>query len=260
MRILVADETNNEPSDNVKFFLYGGVIFDSESVKKVGDSIRSLRNEFDMGETEKLKFNLRSCPKALTKEQHTEMKNRIIDIATKYKVSVIINCVLHDIAKNKSKNKLVEMTSATVFRRFNQYCKENDAPGLVLADQWPCDNGFGFLESCQQEGIQYKLGEKVSLPMIYGYAQISDNSTTLMSVADIILGAFRYCINERNKTIVNTTLMPKIARLMWYTNENGNRKLRNRGLNISPREIQVQKYKKEYDALIDHIVKYANKS
>lgn len=258
MHLLVADETNTEPSEEVKFFLYGGVIFNSASVVGIGNEIRAIREEYEIQSNEKIKFNLRSCPASLSKEQHTEIKNRIIDIATRHNAAVIINCVLHDIARNKEKNELVEMTSATVFRRFNHYCYENNVPGIVLADQWPCDNGFSFLEACQFGEITFNSGHTIKLPHIYGYAQVSDNSTTLMSVADVVLGAFRYCINNRDKTIVNTSIMPRIARLMWHREEDGTRYLRDRGLNISPREIKVDRYRKEYEALIEHILEYAN--
>lgn len=258
MKLLIADETNNEPNDNIKFFLYGGIVVDSSKVQNISNAIRALRKEYGVSGKEKIKFNLQSCPSSITREQHTEIKNRVLEIAQEFEVSVIINCVLHDIARNKEKHELVAMTSATVFRRFNQFCYESDTPGLVLADRWPTPDGFGFLESCQFEGIEYNGGEKVDLPWVHGYAQVSDNSTTLMSVADIVLGAFRYCINERDKTIVNSNLMPKIARLMWSKKIDGKNDVTYRGLNVSPRDIQVNKYKDEYDSLIDHIIEYAN--
>ena len=258
MRILVSDETNLTPTENIKFFLYGGVIFDSSSVMAIGDAVQEIRSFYSIESHERIKFNIKSCPASVTREQHKAIKNRLIDLATEHNAQVIINCVLHDIARNKTINQLVEMTSKIVFRRFNQYCHENNVPGIVLAHRWPYENGFNFLESCQFGEIRFMSGFTISLPNIHGYAQVSDNSTTLMSVADVVLGAFRYCINNRDKTDVNTELMPRIARLMWYREENGVRKLRDRGLNISPRDVVVDSYRREYESLISHVLDYAN--
>jgi len=259
MRILLADETNNDPNDEIKFFIYGGTIFNSSSVMSIGDSVKELRAKFGLEQTDKIKFNLKSCPKGLSREDHTELKNQIIELAIENNVTLIINCVLHDIAKNKEKSDLQEMTSRTVFRRFNDLCAENKEAGLVLADRWPCENGFQFLEACQHGKITYSSGESVSLPWIHGYAQVSDNSTTLMCVSDVLLGAFRYCINNRDKDIVNRTLMPKVANLLWHdTNQEGQRVIWNKGLSTSPRNITSPTYKKEYDSLTDHIIEYAN--
>lgn len=260
MKILVADETNNDPEKDIKFFIYGGVIFDTDAVKNIGDKINEIRESYNIQCNEKIKFNLKSCPEKLTRAEHTEIKNQIIDLAIENNVELLVNFVLHDIAKNQEKHVLHEMTSSTVFRRFNDFCNINKTPGLVLLDRWACDNGYSFLESCHLEGINYSDGSNMQLPWIYGYAQASDNSTALMSVADILLGALRYCINYRDKTEVNTLLMPKIASLFWHTiNANGERDIWNMGLSTSPRKVAVRKYKDEYDSLCKHIVEYANK-
>jgi hypothetical protein len=258
MRILVADETNLTPSEKIQFFLYGGAIFDPGSIMEIGNKIREIRSQYKIKPHEKIKFNIHSCPQEVTREQHTEIKNKIIELAAEHKVKVIINCVLHQIAKNKEGNELVEMSSATVFRRFNQFCFEQSEPGIVLADRWPFDDGFSFLESCQFGEITYSSGYTIKLPNIYGYAQVSDNSTVLMSVSDVIIGAFRYCINNREKTIVNTKLMPKLGRLLWFKKEHGVLNVKDRGLNTSPRRVIIPKYRREYKNLVTHIVEYAN--
>ncbi|WP_108127316.1 DUF3800 domain-containing protein [Saccharospirillum mangrovi] len=258
MNIFIADETNNEPSEQVKFFIYGGIIVDSTNVRNIVSDVRNLRNELRISDNEKLKFNIRSCPTNLSRTEHTEAKSRILDIAATNNVRVIINCVLHAIARNNSKNELVEMTSATAFRRFNDYCSETHTPGFVMADQWPVDNGFGFLESCINGGISYRGGTTARLPWIHAFSQVSDNSTPLMSVADIVLGSFRWCINNQDKTDVNTALMPRIAGLMWYSGATNNRSILNRGLNFSPREVLVEKYKDQYTELYEHILHFAN--
>jgi hypothetical protein len=258
VNIFIADETNNEPSDQVKFFLYGGIIANTTNIQRIVGSIRQLRAEFGVADNEKLKFNIRSCPSNLSRDQHTQIKSRILDIAVENDVKVIINCVLHSIARSSSKNELVEKTSATTFRRFNDYCVETQIPGIVMADQWPVDNGFGFLESCINGGISYRDGETAQLPMIHAFSQVSDNSTPLMSVADVVLGSFRWCINNQDKTHVNSLLMPKIAGLMWYSGEPTNRIIKKKGLNFSPREVQVQQYRDEYIELYEHILDFAN--
>lgn len=258
MRILVADETNNEPSENILFFLYGGIVFDSAAVSGIGSAIQTIRNEFQISPSEQIKFNHRSCPKHLTKEQHSEIKNRILDLAIKHNCRLIVNCVLHDIAKNKSSSELMEMASSCVFKKFDEYCEEERSPGLVLAHRWPHRSGYNFLESILNDGINYESGRKATLKNIHGFAQVSDNSTPLMSIADIALGSFRYCINDRNKTKVNEILMPKLSKLMWYRMEEGERYTRGKGLNFSPRHIRHAPYREQYVQLAMHINEYAN--
>jgi hypothetical protein len=74
-----------------------------------------------------------------------------------------------------------------------------------------------------------------------------------MSAADILLGAFRYCVNERERREAPLEMLPTIARMMWHRERNGKRLVRGRGLILRPMHVDYPPYKNEYDELIDHL-------
>jgi len=87
------------------------------------------------------------------------------------------------------------------------------------------------------------------LERIMGFASTTDGASHLASIADILVGSWRYCVNEPEMDIAGKAMFPKLMDLMWKRTFNGKLYVRDFGIVLRPQEVQVEKYKKEYDSL-----------
>ena len=60
MFIMYTDETNNTPSTNAKFFIYGGLILPIENLGRMHDEIAQIRAETGYRPADILKFDTRA--------------------------------------------------------------------------------------------------------------------------------------------------------------------------------------------------------
>lgn len=70
---------------------------------------------------------------------------------------------------------------------------------------------------------------------------------------DIALGAFRYCINQPANVAAAKVMMANICRMIWCTREGDTLMPLERGLIFRPKTVNVDKYKAEYDGLLQSI-------
>lgn len=84
---------------------------------------------------------------------------------------------------------------------------------------------------------------------IIGYASTCDGASHISSVADIVLGSFRYCVNEEDKDIAGRELLPLVVRMMWHKRKGDEINVMEKGLTLRPREIRAPAYRAEYEAL-----------
>jgi hypothetical protein len=90
------------------------------------------------------------------------------------------------------------------------------------------------------------------LSRIVLYASSCDGASHAASAADIVLGAFRYCVNERTRLEVPATLLPKLGLMMWHRREGNVLYVRDLGLHFRPREVMNPDYQRDYDELVRH--------
>ena len=74
--------------------------------------------------------------------------------------------------------------------------KEERTWGYVIMDRIPVDKPYEYLKEKFQVGLIFPDKNSVRLDRILGLGQGADGTSHLCSVADIMLGAFRYCVNE----------------------------------------------------------------
>jgi hypothetical protein len=77
---------------------------------------------------------------------------------------------------------------------------------------------------------------------------------------DIVLGSFRYVINNPKNPDAARDMFKKVGRMMWAITEGNTRYVNNRGLIIRPpiQEIRVQAYRAQYEQLLEHLSELAN--
>jgi len=78
-------------------------------------------------------------------------------------------------------------------------------------------------------------------------------------MTDIVVGAFRFVINEPDKDQVGSILFKQLAQLMWGKSKpKGVRNLRERGLCIRPKNIEHTDYEADINSFVERLVRYQN--
>lgn len=253
MYILFTDETNSQSNAKSKFFIYGGVFFSSESAVAIHQAIKELREEAGLLPSDELKFDTRSRPKKrVSVEEHKELKKRVLQIALDHDVRFIANLVLHDLA---DRDNLISWGANNVIERFHGFLNLEDEHGIVTMDRVPTKtNGFDYIQEKFQQGLSYPYG-RVSLSRVCAFTLTSVGASHLGSLVDIVLGSFRYCINEREKLDVPKVMLPDLVKLMWKRKVGKNLVVTGYGLVFSPEieKVKALKYRQEYQGIKDHM-------
>ena len=100
-----------------------------------------------------------------------------------------------------------------------------------------------------QIGLTFPDGNEKRLEKVVGLATIADGQSHLASLCDILVGSWRYCVNEPAQDIAGKAMFPKLMDLMWKRKLGGKLYVRDYGIVLRPMEVLKPKYKQEYDDL-----------
>ena len=85
------------------------------------------------------------------------------------------------------------------------------------------------------------------------FAATCNNASHVSSATDVVLGTFRYCVNDSKNTDIAKEMLSKVVRMMHHKVEGNKRLLREYGLLLRPKEVDLPAYKRDYDDLIEHL-------
>ncbi len=248
MYLLLTDETNKDASSEVKFFVYGGLFFRADVVKSLHDGISSIRNEYGFAKADRFKFDSNSKPPLISASDFSSAKNKVLKLCVANDCRFIAYVVHHQIAKNQ-KDK-IEFAADHVLGRFQQFLSEVQDQGLCLVDPLPGEKSFNYLRGKFQKGI----GNGVQLDRILLFGESPIGCSHLSSAMDIVLGAFRYCINHPLNDSAAKTIFSEILKLLWKA-PNGD--FVDKGLMLRPKIVKVKEYKADFQKLIQLMKNHA---
>lgn len=251
--MLFTDETNKEHAPNAKFFIYGGVFFPAEKLAELHALVEKTRfnNSFQDGDS--FKFDTRSRPNHVTREKYTAAKRDILNGCHQLGVRFIACLVLHEIAPNRSVQELVSWGANGVIAAFDHFLEEEGATGICTVDRLPFKQGYQYLEDKFQHGLTFPGGRSRRLERIHLFASTCQGASHANSAIDIILGAFRYCVNERSRTPATYAMFPVVASMMWHKRVGDTIYIRDYGLLLRPKQVKVPVYQQQYDELTSHL-------
>jgi hypothetical protein len=254
MYLMFGDEADAEQGRKQKFFVCGAVFINAQQVEHLHDGIQKIRTKFGYAHTDSLKFS--GCPRDVSYNEHREVKKQVVKLGRKHNVVFCAYVISHAIAK---RNELVPFGINTLLGRFDEFLKRQGDVGVVLMDRPPSQlsNPFKYLKDKFQIGLDFPSGGKRRVENIIGYAFTCDGASNLASMADILLGSFRHCVNEPDKDIANAAIFPTLVRVMWYHKaEDGKKNLQEYGLTLRPKTVKVEKHKKDYADLVARLNGY----
>lgn len=254
MYVLLTDETNSQPAKGITFFITGGLFFPAEAFLALDAGIEKIRNANGYSPTDCLKFDTRSRPSGVTAEQAIAAKSQVVDLCLELECRFIAVVVHHSVVTKEADGKFLWPLN-TLIAKFEYFLKQEDEFGLCVLDNLPLKGGqWKYLSERFTKGLYLEHKQKyMPLRQIRLFAASCNNASHISSATDIILGAFRYCVNQPQKAAVAKTMFSKVARMMHYKMLNGKRALREYGLLLRPKTVELSSYQQEYDNLIKHL-------
>jgi hypothetical protein len=255
MYLMFGDEADADQGRGQKFFIYGAVFINSADVETLHNGIQGIRDRFGYGATDSLKFS--GCPKGVTLDQHRELKKEIVRLARKHNAVFCAYAISHVIAKGETHDNLVLFGANTALGKYNEFLLGKNDVGIALMDRLPVGNAYQYLKDKFRVGLQFPNGGSRRLERIIGLASTCDGASHLASLADVLVGSFRHCVNEPDKDIANAVIFPTLARIMWHREtEDGTKTLLEYGLTLRPEKIDVETHRKDYDELTNRLMGY----
>lgn len=253
MHILLTDETNKSSSDKVKFFVYGGILMPANALSQLDEHIGKIRKKLGYLPTDTLKFDTNSRPEQVSPEQSLQAKQWVIEACHLCGIKFVVQIIHHGIVKAQPLEQVVYWAADYVISRFHQYLGRVSDDGIVIIDNVPEGNQYQYLTKKFQVGLEAN-GTNHEIPRIKMFASTCVGASHANSAMDIVLGTFRYVLNNP-KHDVSRDMMRNLIGLLWHTKIGEDIYTIDRGLILRPKlnEIKVPSYKKAYEEVIDNI-------
>jgi hypothetical protein len=252
MFVFVGDESNVTQGKHALFFIYGGLIIAADKCLEATNNIAGIRTNYGFTTDAEFKFDSRSKPPHLSNAEFSQAKDEVLTVCRKLEVSFMAYAVHHGIASTK-KADLWLWALKTLLCQFDLLLQREKSHGICLVDRF--ENDLSLLKSIHQQGVdpEFSGGRLLHrLENVWCYGTINIGTTHIASMVDIVLGAFRYCVNEMARKSVPLKLYKKVRPLMLC--ESGNpSKVNEWGLFLRPKEVKAVSYKQDYDALLKHL-------
>lgn len=248
---LVVDESNLEPDKESKFFISGGIFFPEEKRDVLHCRVKQIRRDFGFKAGDSFKFNTHSRTQVSAADRRAA-KNEVLQLCLELPIYFVASVRLHELARKLNHKQLVTWGADSVLMNFNGFLRRSGCKGTANFDKLPFEGSGAYLEKRFGDGLVFNDGATVDLSeRLVEFAETRDGWSHINSVADIVLGAFRYCVNKRQVTPTTSTLMAYVWRMALWGNEHGN--AFDYGLHFLPKDVYVPAYKQEYANLRTHL-------
>lgn len=249
---MYADEADQDGKK--QFLVYAAIFIPSAAALKLHRGVIRIRNDFNFSDEYDLKFSPGRMPPGWTLQKFTEVKSKVIELANECGCKVCCYLVPHDIAKGQAQENRMKFGANTLLSKFDQFLKENgNVPGIVCFDRSNDFKQFDYYQDVFRNGLAF--GERrTKLKFVIGLNSTCNAASHLSSVTDIVVGSFRFILNEPDKDRVGAALMKLLAPMCWGVKEaGGNINMTERGFCIRPKKLETEKHKAEIGRLIDRL-------
>lgn len=254
MQILFLDETNVIQTKINNFFIYGGIFFSAEQAAILHKRIIEIREKADYKAGDLLKFDTHTRPPHVSAHLFNTAKEELINACIENKVLFIVYIVHHNIAQRHSLETKIQWASNELINQFDIILKQQKDYGVVIFDKLPFKAEFRYISKLFNSGITTATTQKTPhIPTnILSYSMSTAGASHFDSATDVVLGAFRYCVNAESTSKAAKKLFPMILKLIYgHIGKDGKKTVGEYGLLIRP-HLHLA-YKPEYDTLISKL-------
>ncbi len=256
MFLMYADEADQDGQR--EFLVYAAVFFPSDRVLEVCKGISELRLKYGFTASDPLKFSTGTKPESVSREDHTSIKSDVLKLAAKLGCKTCCYVIPHAIARGQPHENRLKYGVNTLLIKFDQFLRESgNLPGTATFDRTEDYPQAAHLREISESGVNLENGSKRNLEYVVSLGTTQNGMSHLNSVTDIVVGSFRWVINEPDKDKVGAKLLAQLSNLLWGAiNDKGELVVQERGLVIRPKVIRSQKYKADIDAFIERLKRY----
>lgn len=252
MFVFAGDESNVTQSKQARFFIYGGLVIAADKASEAARRVSVIRTKYDFPRDAEFKFDVRSRPDDMSARQFREAKNEVLVASAELEVRFMAYVVHHGIAA-RQRRELWLWALNTLLCQFDLFLQRERSYGICLVDRF--ENDMSVLRRIHQQGVDPEFGDgklRHALENVWCYGTVNIGTTHVASMVDIVLGAFRYCVNKMVNGSSPVDLYSKVRPLMLCEPSNP-AKVNEWGLFLRPREVKAASYKQEYDALLQYL-------
>lgn len=255
MQLMLTDETNQQPGRNARFFILGGLIIPFERLDTLHTTIHNIRETAQYRDQDELKFDTNTRPEHVSIEQFIEAKRQVIQATREARCQFIAHVIHHDIIGNQDLDQQVQWATDYVIGRFNYYLSQINDIGICAVDNLPVRAQFRYLREKFSTGLTMPDGSHVHLDRIRMLSATCSNASHISSAMDIVLGAFRFCLNNPRNRDAASEMMKQVVELMWHEKRGEDYIVNGKGLIVRPEldQIRIQAYRNHYDEMFTHI-------
>lgn len=253
--LMYADEADQDLSK--EFLVYAAVFFPSESIGKLHTAISNLRAEHGFRAEHPLKFSPGNIPNVVSREKHAELKTKVLELAAEEGCKCCCYVAPSSIAKAKPLETRLKWAVNTLCLKFDEFLAEQrvDA-GIVKLDHTTDYSQEAYVKEIFQEGLDFN-GKRRLLSRVAAIDTTQNGLSHMSSITDIVVGSFRFAINEPDKDKVGALLTKLLAKLMWSKcSTDGSVYFRERGLVIRPKDITLSEYQADIEAFLSRMNSY----
>jgi len=260
MYLMIADEADQDGSK--EFLVFCAVFFPTDALLKIHLGVEALRSKYGYPPGTSLKSSPGSKPKEVTRENHASIKNDVLELASGTGCKACCYIVPHAIAKGQDNENRLKFGINTILIKFDQFLREcGGEAGIALFDRSQDFNQDAYFKEVFELGIPWSNASRKKLDRVLSIESTSNGHSHLNSITDIVVGAFRFVVNEPEKDIVGTKLLGLLSALMWgVVDKNGELNVRERGICIRPKSIDATQYEADVNALIARLEEYNSRN
>jgi hypothetical protein len=139
------------------------------------------------------------------------------------------------------------------------FLEESDEEGICILDNIPEQTQWQYFAEKYHKGLNIMGLSQIPLPRIRLYAASCINAGNVNSAMDIVLGSFRYCVNDPANRDAARQMLVSILPLLWGRLEDGSNAFIDKGLILRPplNRVVKKEYKKIYQQLVDYLTNLA---
>jgi hypothetical protein len=253
MYLFQCDETNLEETELQRFFIYGGLIVPTVGVPLLTQRVEAIRSERGFAATDVLKFQGRSCPEQIDRDSWNAAKSEVIAACREVNARFLACVIFHQIAQREH---LIEWQFDTVLDAFDRFLDVEDSYGLCSIDRFGNGADHALIRTKFTEGGTFASGwPRSRYKRITHFSVSSEGTSHVTSAADIVLGTFGFCVNQRGDSARPRELYPLIDPLIWRHPDSRTGPW---GWGVRMRPQRSTHYEHEYRALRDHLDELAN--
>ena len=222
MYILLADETNRDP-DTSDFFVYGALYFEHDKLPLIHRRVEEIRRKYGYRPEDELKWTTGGRPDHIDPSSHRNAKSEVVDLAEEINAEFIPVVVAHAVTGDEDPNRTFRYCIRDALSQFNWFLENvADDFGICAVDPLPSSTSDrDILESVFHTGLNFGSGKTRRLDRIKMIATVSANASHAASLMDIVLGAFKFCINNPSYDVCEKMFYQVAGMTKGFTEKNG---------------------------------------